>query len=144
MMADRQEHIFPELIPPSGGLEKLRRRLGKEPESRRMRWNRPVLALTGAVILICLVLWPITGRIIRGGRQDFTAQIPASLKTGANPAMFRLGLADMPFETVTVPIELRNSMAVQRVSVSDPNVIYYRIDIISGTNTEETSETSTN
>lgn len=138
-MVDRQEHIFPELIPPSGGLENLRQRLEKEPESRRMRWNRPVLALTGAVILICL----ITGWIVRGSRQDFTTQVLASLKTGANPAMFRLGLADMPFETVTVPMELRNSVAVQRVNVSDPNVIYYRIDIISSTNTEETSGTST-
>lgn len=56
--------------------------------------------------------------------------------------MFRLGLADIPFETVTVPMELRNSVAVQRVIVSDPNVIYYRIDIIGSTNTEETSQTS--
>jgi hypothetical protein len=142
-MVDRQEHIFPEMIPPPRGLENLRQRLEKEPESRRMRWNRPVLALTGAVILICLVLWPITGWIVRRSQQDFTTRILASLKNDANPAMFRLGLADIPFETLSVPMELRNSVAVQRVIVSDPNVIYYRIDIIGRTNTEETSRTST-
>lgn len=131
-MDRKRNPIFPELSPPPGGLGELRRRmqqpLGPFGKDRRIR----VLVSTGAAVTVCLLMWPVLKGTLNTGRMDPAARMPALLQAGFNPALVRLGLADPPSEAVTVPREERRRAAVEKVAVSNPEVIYYRIEVVDG------------
>ena len=127
-MADDKSRIFPNLAPPAGGLERLRRQLDREQDNRRTRWQIPVVAATA--IFICSAVWLVTSEIRSESRRDQFSRALASLKAESNPALVRLGLADAPSEAVTVPTGQRKRVAVERVAVPDPGVIYYRLAIL--------------
>jgi hypothetical protein len=127
-MADDQSGILPILTPPPGGLERLHQRLLRESDSNWIRWRTSALVL--ATVFICITIWLVTSQIRLRNEPDQITQALAMMKAESNPALVRLGLADAPVEAVTVPVSQRRYMAVQRVAVSDPNVIYYRVSVL--------------
>jgi hypothetical protein len=127
-MADEQSGIFPNLMPPPGGLERLHQRLVRESDSIWMRWRTSVLVL--ATVFICFSIWLVTSQIRLRNKPDQVTQALASMKAESHPMLVRLRLAEAPAEAVTVPASQRRYMAVQRVAVSDPNVIYYRLSVL--------------
>lgn len=134
-MSDERKAIFTELTPPPGGLERFRRRLEQESGHSPRRWRYLVPAAVSLFFCVALSVW--IHDLYISGEKSPTDPLMAQLKAEYNPAMIRLGLADLPREAVTVPVDQQSRMAVQRVAVSNPDVIYYRIDVIDVTGSEE-------
>jgi hypothetical protein len=63
-------------------------------------------------------------------KRDQITETLALLKSESHPLLVRFGLADPPAEAVTLPVGQRRYMALQRVTVSDPSVIYYRLSML--------------
>ena len=127
-MADEQPNVFPNLTPPPGGLEMLHKRLERGPDSNWMRWRIPALVV--ATVFICFAGWLISDQIRLRNKSIKITQALASLRSESHPVLVRFGLADPPAEAVTVPVGQHRHMAVQRVAVADPRVIYYRISML--------------
>lgn len=127
-MTDEPTSVFPNLTPPPGGLEKLHQRLDRESDSNWMRQRTPALAL--GIAFLCLAAWLIASQIHSRKKPDQITQTLALLKSESHPVLVRFGLADPPAEAVTLPVGQRRYMTLQRVTVSDPNVIYYRISML--------------
>jgi hypothetical protein len=137
-MDENQHRFFPDLTPPPGGLEKLQRQLKQQPEPSGMRLR--VFALSLATVCICFTIWLAASEVNREGKPDYVAQALASLIANGDPALIRFGLADAPSEAVTVPSGERKYMAVERVAVPDPIVVYYRVAMLSPADTSIPSE----
>jgi hypothetical protein len=129
-MKIRWEQVFEELDPPPGGLEALRRRLHQASalESRaRRRVRRTRLAVAAAAA--CLVIWlaiPGSWPLDQG-----PSSLQLELASEGNPALVRLGLAAPQDEAVVVPVGVRHRIAVEQVTTGDPDVIYYRVAVLS-------------
>jgi len=136
-MSDNRKAIFAEMTPPPGGLERFRRRLEQESGHSHKQWRYLVPAAVSLLFCIVLSVWIIDSFI---SERNPTDPFLAQLKAEYNPAMIRLGLADPPGEAVTVPVDQRSRMAVQRVTVSDPDVIYYRLDVLNSMGEEDESD----
>ncbi len=126
-MNGRASGLFPELTPAPGGLQALRRRLDEEPARRHRRVRRHVLAAslattTVACVVVLLLAMPVPG----------TVSSVAALRIDAdlNPALIRLGVAEPAAEPVTVPRDHRTSVAVERVDVDNPKVVFYRVSVL--------------
>jgi hypothetical protein len=112
--------LFRELAPPPGGLARLRDRL-EAAEARRRRlalgWGA-ASALAAAALALVVTLTP---------QGQAPALPPLALRS---PALVRLGIQSPPDAPVTVPPEARARIAVSAVPVTDPGVIYYRVDML--------------
>jgi hypothetical protein len=115
------EDLFVDLEPPSGGLQRLRRRLDAEPVEapRRRRWR--ISWVTAAAAAAVVVVWLAVAPAILGGP---TLMVAAE---EALPGLVHLGLADPPSEPVTVPEEERSRVAIERVTTATDAVVYYRV-----------------
>jgi len=120
--------IFKELTPPPGGLEDFRVRLEKESAHARMRLHFIIPVAASVVFCLTLLIF-IRSHDPAADRNDFNRAL-SQLEAENNPAMIRLGLVDPPREPITVPVDQRSRMAVQRVTVTDHDVIYYRLDVL--------------
>jgi len=120
--------VFPELTPPAGGVEALRERLGRETAQRpagwhptaRARWVLSVAAAVTSIVVALAATWIISDR---SGRRPLAAS--------SNPTLIGLGLCPAPSEPVTVPESERGRIAVERIDTADPDVIFYRVAVLS-------------
>ncbi len=128
-MNEEMDGIFKELTPLPGGLQALRNRLDDEPGRRRQRVRRRVYLTTCAAaagLMLLLLLWsPMT--TMRGGGVP-ALRIDAEL----NPALIRLGVVEAAADPLTVPRDHRQRMAVERVDVESPRVVFYRVAVLTG------------
>lgn len=124
---DRWQHVFEELEPPPGGLDRLRTRLaGLEGPAGPRRSTRPLVLATAAAVAAAVVLWlaPAVFGPLPGG--------PELTAAWDNPALIRMGVVEMPREPVTVPPADWHRTAVTRVSGTDPAVVFYRVATLGG------------
>jgi len=126
-MSGNTSGLFPELTPPPRGLQALRWRLDEEPARRHRRVRRHVLATSlastaVACVVVLLLAMPVPG----------TVSSVAGLRIDAdlNPALIRLGVVEPAAEPVTVPRDNRTSVAVERVDVDNPKIVYYRVSVL--------------
>jgi hypothetical protein len=88
-----------------------------------------IIPVAASVVFCLTLLIIIRSHDQAANRNDFSRAL-SQLEAENNPAMIHLGLADPPREPVTVPVDQRSRIAVQRVTVTDPGVIYYRLDVL--------------
>ncbi len=120
--------VFEELSPPPGGLETLQRRLNDIAVSNARSYRRTRrLKWAFAACTACLVIWlGFLGYLPTRQRSRGHGVTLAAVAVG-NPALVRLGLVVPTSDAVSVPPDQRHRMAVERVLVDNPNVIYYRV-----------------
>ncbi len=105
----------------------MRRRLDGEPGRRQRQIRRRAYLTTGSTaagLLVLLLFWSPLTTVESGGVP--TLRIDAEL----NPALIRLGVAEATGEPVSVPRDHRRRMAVERVAVDSPKVVFYRVAVI--------------
>ena len=118
------DRLFPDLVPPPGGLQRLRARLDARDERRpalpRWTWALPPVAAAVAALLLTI-------------RPPAPPSAPRALPPApfSSPALVRLGLEALPSAAVTVPPEARDHVSIQAVPVATEGVIYYRVDVLS-------------
>jgi hypothetical protein len=117
-MPDEPETFFETLEPPLGGVAGLRRRLQREPRRRRRRATALALAVAAAVVVLLLV---VRGRVAR-----FHGPPVADF----DPALVSLGLQNVPAEPATIPPDMRQRMALQRVPLKTDGVIFYYVAVL--------------
>lgn len=119
--------VFEELKPPPGGLAALRARLDRA--ETEIPWSRQQLvgrwAVVAAACALTLLLVPLLWH------EPSTTWRDAVLEDG-NPALVRLGLAEPAADVVSVPAGRRRMMAVEKVELGDPAVLYYRVAVLPG------------
>lgn len=108
--------LFDLLEPPAGGLAGLRERIGRHRRRRVRAWRLTAATAGAAVILLAVLLSPAFDR----GRAPV-------LDPGSDLLAVRLGLAEPPAETVTVPPAYRRDFAVRRVPTTDDRVAFYLV-----------------
>ncbi len=119
------KELFERLDPPPGGLARLRVQLDERERRaaawrlRPLRWAVAVL-LMGAIVGLAVVSFDRP----RSGLDD------RLLAASSGPLGVRLGLAEPPSEAVSVPPGLRHRVAVERVEVEVPGVVYYRVAVL--------------
>jgi len=123
--------VFEDLEPPPGGLEVLQSRLAEAPalefqSRRRTRRARWVVAAVATCVFIWILI-PSTSQNRRGATEN---RLEPAVMAEGNPALFRFGLVAPSAEAVTVPPDLRHQIAVQKVELGTPNVIYYRVAVL--------------
>jgi hypothetical protein len=124
------DHVFPEMTPPPGGLDALRARLKLETadgraghrDSLRPSWTLRIAAVAASIVLAVVTLWVVQ---TQPPRPILDLELLSS-----NPASVRLGLVPAPTEPVSVPEADRGRIAVERVEVHDPDVLFYRVAVL--------------
>ncbi len=124
-MESWQREVFRQHEPPPGGLARLRRRLA-EPRPRR-RIVPGLAAAFAAAAIVAAVSWsllrPTADRPRPGGGDPLAVFID---DTGsAPPALVEYGLAAEPDEPVSIAPNRRGQLAVSRVAVARPDVVFY-------------------
>ena len=114
-MRSRPDGAFEELVPPTGGVERLRARIARV-ERARVRRRR----VTGM-----LVAAPLFAAVV------YIALGPAGTATSPlvefSPTRIGLGLDSVPSEPVTLAPGSRGSAAIQRVSLGTDAVLLYLV-----------------
>lgn len=125
------KQVFEELPPPPGGIEALRSRLNEASagEIRPRRLFRKV-KWTFAAAAACAVIGLIFPGSLLLGVGSAGHQLKLRVTAEGNPALVRLGLGAPPTEAVSVPPNQRHRIAVERVSVDNPNVLFYRVAVL--------------
>jgi len=123
-MNEEKGGIFKDLTPPPGGIQALRNRLDGETGRRAHRWVY-LTSCTAAAGLMALLL-TFTSLPTMRSEGEPALRIDAEL----NPALIRLGVAEATGEPVSVPRDHRRRMAVERVDVESPKVVFYRVAVI--------------
>ncbi|MGE0791736.1 MAG: hypothetical protein AB7S26_39035 [Sandaracinaceae bacterium] len=119
---DPLRDVFAMREPPTGGLRRLRERLEAERRRRRARWLAASTALgLAAAAAIALIVGDADRATDRGAR------LCAGWVAQPDPALVSLGLAAAPPPGVSVAADARDRIAVQRVTDSDDDVVYYRL-----------------
>jgi hypothetical protein len=129
MRISRSE-LFERLDPPPGGVTRLRAAIERHDrrrlEARRVRSLCWAAAAAAATVLVWLAATWLSHPDGDVGRNRL-----ALGADGADPALVGLGLADPPAERVSVPPAERHRVAVERVEVDVPGVVYYRVAVVS-------------
>jgi hypothetical protein len=117
-MPDDMEMFFEALEPPPGGVAGLRRRLHHEPRRRRRRVAALGLAVAATVVGLLLA---VHGR---------AARFPGPPVADFEPALVSLGLQNAPAEPATIPPDMRQRMALQRVPLQTDRVVFYYVAVL--------------
>ena len=123
-MDSRVREVFCELEPPPGGPAALRARLEQEdrrrPRAHIVGWTAAALAAAVAAIVL------LTLR----GSEPLTGGRDLVLADEVRPVLMRLGIVDLPAESVSVPPAHRHRQAVMEVPVADRNVVLYWVQSV--------------
>jgi len=114
-MNERRERLFDVLEPPPGGLAGLRARI--ERDGRRRARSRRVQLLAAATLVAVLAGWSVFAP--RGGGEQLPTQFDF--------ARMSVGQLPWPSETLTVPEDRRDEIAVRRVSLPTDEVVFYLV-----------------
>jgi hypothetical protein len=113
-MNERREKLFEVLEPPPGGLAGLRARI--EWDGRRRARSRRVKLLAAATLVAAIAGWAVFAP--RGGEP---------LPPQFDFARMSMGQLPWPSETLTLPPDKRDEIAVRRVALPTDEVVFYLV-----------------